>query len=228
MTLAIPVAVRHALMCLLLGTCGWSSEAVPGPGITIDPHKREIQVEATVCLRTGILEYLLCRRHTCEHESIFVTSVAPSVVHAALLAIASEPYAYAEDDTWFTRAQTQRSAQLVIEVAYLHEGKTERRPLSRFARNRERTDGVVGDQWIFTGSRFLPSDGHEFYAADQSGGVIGLTSKGASVIQAGERTGIPYRGDEHGLECRTDIIPPVGTAVRVIFRAVQPAAPATP
>ena len=81
---------------------------------------------------------------------------------------------------------------------------------------------MTGDRWIFTGSLFLPRDGEEHYAADGTGGVVGLTPKGASVIQSAERTGIPYHGDERGLECRTDAIPPVGTVVRIIIRAAVP------
>lgn len=60
--------------------------------------------------------------------------------------------------------------------------------------------------------------------------VFGLTPKGASVVQYGEKCDVPYHGDDQGLECNEDAIPSVGTAVRVSFRvhahALAPMAPA--
>jgi hypothetical protein len=218
--------LRFVLLCCLLGTAGWGAEPsgmVPlGPGIAVDHGRREVHLDATVCLREGILEYLICRSHSFEHESVFVTPAKPSLLHAALLLIACEPDAYTPDGDW--PAPGRRQARLAIEVEYTIDGILHRRGLERFARNRERADGVVGDLWIFTGSLFSRHDGEEHYAADGTGGVVGLTPKGASVVQSAERTGIPYHGDERGLECRPDTIPPLGTAVRIVIRAsAQPA-----
>lgn len=99
--------------------------------------------------------------------------------------------------------------------------------LNQFVRNRERTNGVVTDSWAFAGSAFYARDGKELYAADSAGGVIGLTGKGAAVIQYAQRVGIPYQGEDQGLECNEPAIPPVGTTVRVIMASAVPIAPPT-
>lgn len=230
---------RHlAVVWCLLPAMVWSAELAPtetvvqlGPGISVDTSKREVYLDATVSLRRGILEYLICRKHTFEHESVFATDARPAMLHTALLLIAAEPYAYSPSDDWTDQVREHPAAFLDIEVEFDIGGTSHRRQLSQFAHNRERQDGRVSDRWAFTGSIFFESDGKEYYAADSTGGVIGLTPKGASVVQYAERSGVPYHGEDQGLECNADNIPPAGTAVRVIFRphvAAAPAAPLTP
>lgn len=225
---------RHlAVIWCLFPVMGWSAETTPaeavvqlGPGISVNTSKREAYLDATVCLRRGILEYVICRKHTFEHESIFATEAKPSLLHTALLLIAAEPYAYSPTDDWPAQVREHPAALLDIEVEFTVEGTGQRRRLSQLARNRERQDGVVSDRWAFAGSVFYERDGKEYYAADSTGGVIGLTLKGASVVQYAEKTGVPYHGDDQGMECNEDAIPPAGTTVRLIFRVLAAAAPA--
>lgn len=227
---------RHlAVVCCLIPAMAWSADLPPagtivqlGPGISVDTNKREAYLDATVCLRRGILEYLICRKHTFEHESVFATEARPAMLHTALLLIAAEPYAYSPTDDWPDQVREHPAALLDIEVEFVVDGTSQRRRLSQFARNREREDGRVSDRWAFTGSVFFVSEGKEHYAADSTGGVIGLTPKGASVVQYAERSGVPYHGEDQGLECNADNIPPAGTAVRVIFRPHVAAAPTPP
>ena len=47
------------------------------PGVTVNRETREVRVEATVCLKSGILEYLVCKPNTFEHEAIFTTTTKP-------------------------------------------------------------------------------------------------------------------------------------------------------
>lgn len=228
---------RLAVVCCLLPAMAWSAETVPadavvqlGPGVSVNTSKREVHLDATVCLRRGILEYLICRKHTFEHEAVFATEATPSLLHTALLLIAAEPYTYSPTDDWPLQVRELPAANLDIDVEFDVGGTNQRRRLSQFARNRERQDGLVSDRWAFAGSYFYERDGKEYYAADSAGGVIGLTPKGASVVQYAEKTGVPYHGDDQGLECNEDAIPSAGTVVRVIFRvhahALAPVAPA--
>ena len=218
----------------LLGTSSWSEEAPPasgitqiGPGVAVDVNKHEVYLDATVCMRRGILEYIICAKHTFEHEAIFASAGKASHLHLGLLLIAREPYAYSPTPDWPEQALQHPASHLAITVEFDEQGVLQRRRLSQFAHNRERSDGVVADSWVFAGSVFYERDGKEYYAADSAGGIIGLMHKGASVVQYGENIGIPYQGENLGLECNTDAIPPAGTAVRLIFtRVTEPAAPA--
>lgn len=195
-----------------------------GPGVAVDVAKREVYLDATVCLRRGILEYLICAKRTFEHEAIFAAEGKASHLHTSLLLIGAEPFAYSPTDDWPARARAHPNTLLVISVEY----EDQRRRLSDFARNREHADGVVGDHWAFAGSVFYTYEGREHYAADSAGGIIGLTNKGASVVQIAEQLGVPYQGETLGLECRDEVIPPAGTAVRVVFSVAKPPTDSTP
>jgi len=61
------------------------------PGLIVDRTAREVRFTAHVCLREGWLEQLVCTPGTREHETIFVTTVTPSLIHAALLVLELEP-----------------------------------------------------------------------------------------------------------------------------------------
>ncbi|MHC4885529.1 MAG: hypothetical protein ACYTGH_10635, partial [Planctomycetota bacterium] len=54
-----------------------SGKTINLPGYSIDLAKREVRMEAEICLDQGILEYLACTPGTFEHESIVVTSAKP-------------------------------------------------------------------------------------------------------------------------------------------------------
>lgn len=218
------------LVLLILPLWCWSAETVPvsgltqlGPGVAVDVGKREVYLDATVCLRRGILEYLICAKRTFEHEAIFAAEGKASHLHLGLLLIGGEPYAFAPTSDWPEQVRQHPASHLAITVEFDDQGVHQRRALSQFARNRERVDGLVAERWAFAGSAFYERDGKELYAADSAGGIIGLVGKGASVVQYAESLGVPYQGEDQGLECNGDAIPPLGTAVRVIFSLVAAA-----
>lgn len=201
--------------------------AIVTPGLTIDVAAHEVRLEATVCLGRGILEYLLCRPGTFEHESLFTSICTPSHLHMALLVIGCDALPCMGDDAWAATVLEHPSAQLRIEVAYEVQGIPTRHPLSAFLVNRERTDGLVSDRWVFGGSLFVHQAGAEFYAADRTGAVIGLTPRGAAVIQYGQLLGNAYQGDDQGLAIAEQAECPhltPGTAVHLI---ITPASPPT-
>jgi hypothetical protein len=216
------------LLLLLVGsvTCRVASaedagaldgKALKVSGIEVDIKKREVRLDATVCLSRGILEYLVCLPGTFEHETIFTVKCKPSQFHLALLAVGLVPRPFIPDEKWWEKAQEDKQARVSVAVEYDQDGKKQRRRITEFLVNRERQDGTVPDRWIFTGSAFYNEDGKTRYAADATGIVIGLIPRGAAVIQLGQKVGIPYRGDDQGLEINTDTIPAVGTAVHLVF-----------
>jgi hypothetical protein len=82
---------------LLLATAARpaSADELPGelkiPGLRIDFRGRFVDIDATVCLREGLLELVACGKGTKEHESIVAIEPRPLHVHAALLALGAEP-----------------------------------------------------------------------------------------------------------------------------------------
>ena len=201
------------------GDTGISAPVVLAPGLSVDAARHEVQMEATVCLQKGMLEYLVCRRGTFEHEAVFVTTCTPSLLHTALLVIGTEPFPQMADGEWARVARERIPARLTITVAYEQDGRPQRRRISEFLVDRKKRNAAVPDSWVFTGSFFIKEDSQVRYAADRTGAGSGLIPEGAAVIQFAERSGIPYHGEDQGLEVNPDTTPAVGTRVRLIFTA---------
>jgi hypothetical protein len=220
-------SVLPMLGCLA-GLPAWAGEGAPfgaealkSAGIELDVKKREVRVEATVCLTQGILEYLVCLPNTFEHEAIFCVRCKPSVLHLGLLAVGLEPDPFGGEEDSSRKTREQPGSHVCIEVEYEKDGKKQRRRISEFLVNRQQRDAVVPDVWIFTGSYFGRREDKRVYAADVMGGVVGLGMERVSVLQFGEQLGNPYQGDEQGLEVNADTVPAKGTKAQLIFTPAQ-------
>jgi len=217
---ALPV-----LSCFLfcsLAAAGEKPEAAPSKlqALSIDAKTLEVKVDAVVCLDAGMLEYMVCRENSMEHETIFSTKCVPSQLHLALLAIGLVPYPMRNDPLWFQGARLKPKARVDVQVEFEKDGKTVRRPVSAFMTRRGEQEGkgeALPDYSVFTGSVFFKSEGKNRYAADQSGIVLGLIPDGSSVVQYGWPADDPYRGDDQGLEVDTKQCPPLGTKVKLVF-----------
>jgi hypothetical protein len=199
-----------------------SVHATVGPGVKVDLTKREVHIEATFCRRHGILEFI-CAPKEFDHESIFTSTVKGSHVHAALLLIGAEPFPYSPADNWPNEVRQHPKCRLTILAEYDdYEGNPQRYPISNFIRNTDTKDGLVPNEWAFTGSVFYVEEGKELYAADTTGCIIGLIDKGASVVQFAELVSDPNPDEQEGLVCRTEEIPKPGTEATIIFSLAPP------
>jgi hypothetical protein len=59
--------------------------------VLIDPARRRLILKTEVVLRAGLLEMLLCKSRTKEHESILAVKSDAFVIHGGLLALGAEP-----------------------------------------------------------------------------------------------------------------------------------------
>ena len=194
-------------------------KALSAPGIEVDVKKREVRMDAAVCLDAGILEYLVCLEGTFEHETVFSTKCRPSQLHLALLAIGLVPHPFGPNPgRWWAANRHKPRSRVDVEVEYKQDGKTRRRRIAEFLVRRESKDGAVADHWVFTGSVFFKRDGRNRYAADYAGIVIGIIPIGSSVVQFGEQAADPYRGEAQGLEVNARTVPAVGSKVKLIFK----------
>src|SRR5438105_4031790 len=64
-----------------------------GPNVWLETSgdKRRVLIDGYVCLREGLLEHLMCRRNTKEHEAILAADIDARDVHKALLLTGIEP-----------------------------------------------------------------------------------------------------------------------------------------
>lgn len=212
-----------------------SAEEVKMPtGITVNRVSREVHIDAEVCLDVGILEYVVCKPDSFEHESIFTTTAKPELVHAALLLCGMKPTPQLRGMTevWTEKALKQKLSRIKIEVEWEEKGKKKRVNLTSLLKDREDVNGTaatagskvkrvskVQDAWIFSGSMVVENTqtGKPFYAANASGILVGIWPDPSTVIQYGVVSGNPYEGEHLGVEINEKNIPKVETKVKLIF-----------
>lgn len=207
------------------------------PGVTIDRRTREVRIDAEVCLTEGILEFVICKPGTFEHESIFTTQAKPELVHAALLlsGLKPTPQRRGLSEIWWEKALKQADSRVLIEVEWEEEGGKKRESLTTMLRNRElgeeTAEGqkaakkVVPEAWVFAGSFMQPTPkGERVYAGNLTGILVGIWPDPSTVIQFGLPSGNPYEGERLGLEVAGEQVPKLGTPVKLVFSKYEPEA----
>ena len=208
------------------------------PGVTLNRETFEVRIDAEVCLTTGILEYVVCRPNTFEHEAIFTTEAKPELVHAALLLAGLEPTPQVRGlaDIWWEKALKNPLSRVMIEVTWEEEGKEKRATLNSLMQGRDdQPDDAnpgkkVEEAWVFAGS-FMDTNretGKRFYAANASGILVGIWPDPSTVIQYGIASGNPYEAKDLGMAINEELVPPVGTKVELVFSRLAPSGDTSP
>ena len=195
------------------------------PHLRVDLPGRRVEMDANVVLRKGMLELLVCRAQTKEHESIMATRAQPSDLHAALLMLGIRPGKAAE---YLPPRPSQegvflppRGAELRISMEWVGEdGETQNASAADWlaTTDRDRKEKPAGPpkKWVFVGSDLLP-DGR--YWANESGDLICVANFASAVID------VPFASSDKNqfleYSARTAEIPPVGTRVKVILEPVE-------
>jgi len=199
------------------------------PGVRINEELRTLEFDAVVAMDCHhpetpdvYLEVICCTPDTREHESLVVTTVAPSSIHAALLALGGEPGrpggwrregdlvlpVAPEGDrvrVWFITEDDDGQPTLDTPENWIVQRQT-RRPLTM--------DGFDSG-WVFAGSRMREFRGRDVYDADGTGQLIGLHTFGSETI-AWTRVESPEASVQEPLWlANRDVVPAIGTPVRV-------------
>lgn len=194
----------------------------PGPlkHLKIDRPGRRVIVDATVMLRKGLLEFVLCRGGVKDHETLLTTDVPPSSLHAALLVLGLAPGRPAQ---WITPAGKKpvfvspRGAGLEISVKWTDkEDRTREVPITDWMMEVATKKKMHKTQWVFVGSDFLDNGR---YWADLEGLHITVTNFPAGVID------VPFKSTDKNafLEFAANpaVVPPKGTPVKLIIKATK-------
>lgn len=105
----------------------------PDGTVLLDVENKRVLLKAQVCLREGLLEMLICRAQTKEHESILAVDSEAYVIHAGLLAIGAEPGRPVRFEPEFKPPTGQR---IDIYVNWTdEEGVAHREPAQRWVRH---------------------------------------------------------------------------------------------
>lgn len=184
-------------------------------------NHRRVLVGATVCLREGGLECLLCRTRTKEHESILATDADAQVIHAGLLAAGAKPGSpvrYVEKKGEIVIVPPTGSP-IKIFVQYEDTGRLVTVPAQDWIVN-AKTKKNLDDEWVFAGSQLLPNPADEdkkpIYAASSDGSYICIYNMPYAMLDLPVNN--PNKDPEiREIQPQTERIPPLGTKVTLIL-----------
>lgn len=211
------------------------------PGVKINVEQWCVDVQASVCLRQGMLELIACTKDTKEHESIILVEAKPSHIHTALLLLHAKPGSPAmhraldAEGTRFMPVEPNGGAVDVFLVIKDASGKETERPISDFIAAAPPEDEVGGaapadaekpakfptHTFLFTGSVIHgEGNGPREYVCDQTGNVISLATFGDELLSL---PGIHDPADSLRMwEANSETLPAVDSKVILRLRP-QPA-----
>jgi hypothetical protein len=184
------------------------------PGVRIDWRGQQVEVDAKVVLRQGLLELVACSPQTREHESILVSEARPKHICQAMGLVGLEPGSPTRFDEESKRWLAASGEAIELRVRY-RKGDDERTaPLEDWVIEVNRDRQPERLPWIFAGSR--TSDSGRF-AADADGTVICVVDFDSALIALGAAHSAD--NDQLWLAAATMAIPPVGTPCVLLIRS---------
>ena len=141
-----------------------------------------VLVVTEVCLREGLLEVLLCKNKTKEHESILHVDLDPRYIHSALLATGAKvgkPVQFVDPKTGDLKYTPASGQKIRVSVHYSRDGELQTHAAQDWVLDKKTKKPMAYD-WVFAGSRFIrnpdaPKDDPEYYCAN-NGEVICLSN----------------------------------------------------
>ncbi|GIW82474.1 MAG: hypothetical protein KatS3mg105_4281 [Gemmatales bacterium] len=191
----------------------------------VEGKTRRVYVEAKVCFREQgfLLECLLCKNDTKEHESILVTKTKASQIHTALLAagaVPGKPVQYKEVKDKI-EVIPPTGTRIKVTIEYEKDGKKVRVPAEDWVVDLKSKKKLVHG-WVFCGSRFYQDpavDKVPRYLADEDGGYICVANLPTALMDIPVNSPRDNESLEYGPNSK--LIPPVGTKVLVILEPVS-------
>ena len=196
------------------------SKVPVGKNITLEVqgNKRRAVVEASVCLREGMLEEFLCRKYTKEHESILAADIDARDLHKALVLTGVEPGSPAVFDPEFKPAT---GPHIKVSVRYEKDGKSITVPAQDWIRDAQTKKPITVD-WVFAGSKLvtdpLEPKNPPIYLAN-NGDVISVSNFDCSLLDIAVRS--TDKNANLAYEAFTDRIPPEKTKVEVVLEPTE-------
>lgn len=177
--------------------------------LIVDRPAREVRFPGAVALREGTLEYLACAPRGKLYESLLRADVDPYSLQLGLLLIGLRP----ENNLGY---QGDPSKPAGDPVNLLVSWQTAQGRVSHRAEKlvwqpgRQRT--MQETSWVFSGSQFAQG----VFAASVSGSVVALYNDPTAILN----NPLPTGGDDTSYLAHTEVLPPVGTEVEIVLRAL--------
>lgn len=192
---------------LVLALTNVSGEVVQLPGLRVQSEEKIVTADGRIALTNGILEFLAVEPGGRDYESLLTLTCRPSALKFALLLVGLPEGA-------------TNGAALRLDIEWETGGKTNRRPVEALVLDRRTGKSPAGLPFVFSGSFFGPdlSGTNQIFQADLEQAHIALWWQPAALINLRGAAGNPYRGDDEGFEVNPQLVPPVGTPVKLLFQ----------
>lgn len=210
-------------------TTKWTkTQLAPSVYLEVDETKtrRRILVDAMVVLREGeyLLECLLCKKGTKEHESILSTAADARTIHTGLTvcgAKAGKTVRYVEKNDMFIVVPPS-GTPVKISIRYQDkQGKTIEANAREWVRNVKKKADLEHD-WVFAGSEFYqdPDDKDKppVYVANADGGFICISNLRSAMLDLPIDSPKPI--ENRIFAAHTPKIPPLETKVLLILEPI--------
>lgn len=211
--------------------------ADPFPHLRIDRETKTIEFDGIVPIDAHVkastkvyLEVIVCTPDTKEHESLVLTKVKPSHLHAALLSLGLQPGRPGAFEWKDKQLTSTPAAGPALDVAFIYNtpaGDTvEARPsewVQLESTGRNLADSAPDGGFLFAGSMFIATDAGERYRADSDGTLIGLTTFGGETIAWSQIFSPQAEIQEPDWIADRTRVPPYNTPVKIRIRpAAEP------
>ena len=192
---------------LVLALTNVSGEVVQLPGLRVQSEEKIVTADGRIALTNGILEFLAVEPGGRDYESLLTLTCRPSALKFALLLVGLPEGA-------------TNGAVLRLDIEWETGGKTNRRPVEALVLDRRTGKSPAGLPFVFSGSFFGPdlSGTNQIFQADLEQAHIALWWQPAALINLRGAAGNPYRGDDEGFEVNPQLVPRVGTPVKLLFQ----------
>jgi putative membrane-bound dehydrogenase-like protein len=195
---------------------GWVKLAPDYP-VFADLKSKRILVDGQVVQNHALLEMFACPLDSGkEHESVVAVFSNSQLIHAGLLAVGAKPGHPAKFDPQF---QAATGTRIRIEVQWKDEnGKLQTIAARRWVRS-IRDKKELDMDWVFGGSMIYKDEesGREYYLAE-GGELVCVSNFATATLDL--PTPSPDAAANQMFEANTDLIPPLGTPVRLILTPI--------
>ena len=185
--------------------------------LEVEGDKKRVLVQAVVCLRDGLLEQLMTKKQTKEHEAILAADVDARHIHAALLAAGLKPGSTVKFSPKFA---SPTGPQINITLRYEEKDKTITVPAKDWLRG-SKGKKLPDYEWVFAGSQFVENNLNPkeppYYLAND-GDVICVSNFESALLDVNIASSAD--NDSLNFEANTPKIPEKGTKVTVILEPV--------
>lgn len=187
------------------------------PNIVINRKAHTVTVDGQVCLREGYLELFATANNIREWESLVELKATPLNVNLAFILLGLAP---GNPVTWTDKGEFLPPAGPVVRifVEYVQDGKAKRVEANEWLIDNATDKTAAPQRWVYCGG--VTKNGH--FLADFEGTVACLANFTTAILD------LPYESNSHGkypeglsFKCRTDVIPPVGTPLKLVFQATD-------